>query len=49
MGAGPEYVMWNGMRLGVAAESVFGRESIILSVVDNTETQAVVEQMVVWG
>ena len=49
MGAGPEYAMWNGMRLGVAADSVFARDIAILSVVDITETRVVIERIVVWG
>ena len=39
MGAGPEYAMWNGMRLGVAAESVLAQDISILSFEDITETQ----------
>ena len=49
MGAVPEYAMWNGMRLGVAADSVFARDIAILSVVDITEMHAVIEWAVVWG
>ena len=49
MGAGPEYAMWNGMRLGVAAESVVAQNIASLSFIDRTQTQAVIERIAVWG